>query len=132
MASGVAGCYGGQVSTHILTVHGRPREHENTIHRLRPSYENAEDDYLYAPPGATTSASGQEPTEHEMLTLRKVPDKLPWSTFLIAIVELCERFAYYGLIGPFQNYMANSYHDPNGLPGAIGMFVSQRVLFALS
>jgi dipeptide/tripeptide permease len=27
---------------------------------------------------------------------------------------------YYGLSGPFQNYMANSWHDPNGLPGALG------------
>ncbi|KAF2834986.1 di/tri peptide transporter 2, partial [Patellaria atrata CBS 101060] len=53
--------------------------------------------------------------------LRRVSDILPWSTFLIATVELCERFAYYGLSGPFQNYIANSYHDPNGLPGAIGL-----------
>lgn len=36
-------------------------------------------------------------------------------------MELCERFTYYGLSGPFQNYMSNSYHDPNGLPGAIGL-----------
>lgn len=42
------------------------------------------------------------------------------SAFLVAVVELCERFAYYGLAGPLQNYIANKYHDPNGLPGAIG------------
>lgn len=91
--------------------------------------------------GATHSSSGQvlekdrEPTDAERKTLRKVADHLPWyassrlfawkaidlttcrSTFLIAVVELCERFTYYGLSGPFQNYISNSYHDPNGLPG---------------
>ncbi|KAF2083776.1 peptide transporter PTR2-A [Saccharata proteae CBS 121410] len=67
------------------------------------------------------SLDADEPTDEEKLLLRKVPDSLPWSASLIAIVELCERFAYYGLSGPFQNYMANSYHDPSGLPGAIGL-----------
>ncbi|KAF2711821.1 DNA repair helicase [Pleomassaria siparia CBS 279.74] len=63
----------------------------------------------------------EEPTSHELATLPHVADRLPWGAFLVAIVELCERFAYYGLSGPFQNYMSNSYHDPNGLPGAIGL-----------
>jgi dipeptide/tripeptide permease len=62
----------------------------------------------------------QYPTEVELKTLKRVADDLPWSAFLIAIVELCERFAYYGLIGPFQNYIGNKWKDPNGLPGAIG------------
>ncbi|KAF1356652.1 peptide transport protein PTR2 [Delphinella strobiligena] len=69
----------------------------------------------------TVTPDGDEPTEHELQTLRKVSDKLPWSAFLVAVVELCERFTYYGLSGPFQNYIANSYKDPNGLPGAIGL-----------
>lgn len=69
----------------------------------------------------TVTPDGDEPTEHELQTLRKVADKLPWSAFLVAVVELCERFTYYGLSGPFQNYISNSYHDANGLPGAIGM-----------
>lgn len=42
------------------------------------------------------------PTEEELGTLRKVPDNLPWSAFLVAVIELCERFTYYGLSGPFQ------------------------------
>jgi hypothetical protein len=42
------------------------------------------------------------PTGEERQTLRKVSDKLPWSAFLVALVELCERFAYYGMIGPIQ------------------------------
>lgn len=42
------------------------------------------------------------PTEEEKQTLRRVSDTLPKSAFLVALVELCERFAYYGLTGPFQ------------------------------
>lgn len=38
------------------------------------------------------------PTDEEMKTLRRVSDKLPWPTFSIAFVELCERFSYYGTI----------------------------------
>ncbi|EOD49872.1 mfs peptide transporter [Neofusicoccum parvum] len=67
------------------------------------------------------SFDDDEPTEAERQSLRHLPDSLPWSASLIAVVELCERFAYYGLSGPFQNYMANKYHDPSGLPGAIGL-----------
>lgn len=61
------------------------------------------------------------PSPEDFLTLSKVADKIPKGAFLVAIVELCERFAYYGLSGPFQNYMANKYRDTNGLPGALGL-----------
>ena len=62
-----------------------------------------------------------EPTAYENISFRRVPDKLPWSAFLVAVVELCERFTFYGLSGPFQNYISNSHHDPSGNPGAIGL-----------
>jgi POT family proton-dependent oligopeptide transporter len=39
---------------------------------------------------------GEEPTPEEMLTLRRVSGKIPWTAFTIAFVELCERFGYYG------------------------------------
>ncbi|MCJ1454623.1 peptide transporter ptr2 [Mycoblastus sanguinarius] len=68
-----------------------------------------------------SSFEDDEPTEEEKRTLRKVADRLPWSAYLVAMVELCERFTYYGLSGPFQNYIQNSYNDPSELPGAIGL-----------
>lgn len=40
--------------------------------------------------------SRQYPTEEEEHTLRRVSDKLPWTAYTIAFVELCERFSYYG------------------------------------
>lgn len=62
---------------------------------------------------------GYAPTEEELATLRKVSDKLPWAAWSVALVELGERFTYYGITGPFQNYMQNK---RGGLrPGAIGL-----------
>lgn len=61
------------------------------------------------------------PQSAALLGLPRVADSLPRGAFLVAIVELCERFAYYGLAGPFQNYIANSYQDASGLPGALGL-----------
>jgi POT family proton-dependent oligopeptide transporter len=44
-----------------------------------------------------SSYSGdEEPTEEEKKTLRRIGDKFPASAYLIAVVELCERFTYYG------------------------------------
>ena len=37
------------------------------------------------------------------------------------MIELAERAAYYGVSGPFQNYIQNAYKDPSGLPGALGL-----------
>lgn len=43
---------------------------------------------------------GQEgdewPTEEELHTLRRVPDKISLAAYTVAFVELCERFSYYG------------------------------------
>lgn len=51
---------------------------------------------------SSDSDDADVPTEEERHSLRKVADRLPWSAFLVALVELCERFASYGLTGPFQ------------------------------
>jgi len=66
---------------------------------------------------------GEEPTEHEKRHLRRVGENLPASAFLIAIVELCERFTFYGAQGLFQNYINNK---PNGNDGARGLGLGQQ------
>lgn len=63
---------------------------------------------------------GEEPTTGDLTTLRRVSDNIPIGGFLIAVVEMTERFAYYGLSAPFQNYMQNDLDDPL-LPGALGL-----------
>lgn len=37
----------------------------------------------------------------DMEGLRRVSDSIPMAAFLIVLVEFCERFAYYGLSGPW-------------------------------
>ncbi|KAI1909201.1 peptide transporter ptr2 [Ophidiomyces ophidiicola] len=69
----------------------------------------------------TSGNSEKEPTEEECYSLRRVAGPLPWSAFLVALVELCERFAYYGITGPFQNYVENPYKPGSPTPGAIGL-----------
>jgi len=42
------------------------------------------------------TADGNHPNEDELHTLRRISGKVPWTAYTIAIVELCERFSYYG------------------------------------
>ncbi|RLV94029.1 Peptide transporter PTR2 [Spathaspora sp. JA1] len=61
---------------------------------------------------------GREPTDIELETLRHVSETIPLRCWLVAIVELAERFSYYGLSAPFQNYMQNTPQDsPRGILG---------------
>ncbi|KAL9551491.1 hypothetical protein MBANPS3_004233 [Mucor bainieri] len=65
---------------------------------------------------------GPEPTDEDWAELPEVADSIPKAAFLVILVEFCERFTYYGLSGPFQNYIQNpeppSY--PAASPGAMG------------
>lgn len=47
------------------------------------------------------TADGEEPNEYEKGTLRRIGENLPASAYLIAIVELTERFTYYGYESTF-------------------------------
>ncbi|KAJ5734032.1 hypothetical protein N7493_002818 [Penicillium malachiteum] len=66
------------------------------------------------------TADGEEPTEDEKRSLRHVAEHLPISAWLVAIVELCERFTYYGMSGMFQNYVQRPLDGSEGR-GALGM-----------
>ncbi|KAF1835036.1 peptide transporter-like protein PTR2 [Decorospora gaudefroyi] len=90
---------------------------ELTAHGKNVADEEDLEDESFEPPVHI----GSVPTPEDLLFLPRVADTLPYGAFLVAIVELCERFAYYGLSGPFQNYIANGYDDANGLPGALGL-----------
>jgi proton-dependent oligopeptide transporter, POT family len=61
-----------------------------------------------------------EPTTEEWSRLEHVADRIPLSAWLIVLCELCERFAYYGLSGPFQNYIQFPESNANSSqPGAL-------------
>lgn len=75
------------------------------------------------------SADGEEPTEHEKRTLRRIGENLPAAAYLIAVVELTERFTYYGAQGLFQNYINNR---PNGADGAPGLGLGNQAATGLN
>ncbi|KAI7848255.1 POT family-domain-containing protein [Circinella umbellata] len=63
-----------------------------------------------------------EPTAEDWKNLREVADSVPSSAYLVILIEFCERFTYYGLSGPFQNYIQHPDpgHYPADQPGAMG------------
>lgn len=63
---------------------------------------------------------GELPTEEEKQTLRRIGDSVPKAAFLVAVVELCERFTYYGASNLFQNYVQRPLDGSQGR-GALGM-----------
>ncbi|KAJ5698086.1 hypothetical protein N7462_000091 [Penicillium macrosclerotiorum] len=63
---------------------------------------------------------GEEPSDDEKRSLRHVAENLPVSAWLVAMVELCERFTYYGMSGIFQNYVQRPLDGSQGR-GALGM-----------
>lgn len=57
------------------------------------------------------------PTEEELHSLRRVPDKIPWRVYTLAFVELCERFSYFGTTVVFTNFIQQEL-PPNSKTGA--------------
>ncbi|KAJ6018251.1 hypothetical protein N7451_001630 [Penicillium sp. IBT 35674x] len=68
----------------------------------------------------SVTADGEEPNDDEKRSLRHIAENLPISAWLVAIVELCERFTYYGMSGMFQNYIQRPLDGSEGR-GALGM-----------
>ncbi|KAH6641633.1 POT family-domain-containing protein [Chaetomium tenue] len=105
--------------------------------KLAPTLSAQEDSRLGI---SVTTADGDSPTEEELHTLRRVPDKIPWSIYTIAFIELCERFSYYGTTAVFTNFIQQkmpeysttgaSYDIEHGQAGALGL--GQRTAFALT
>ncbi|OLL22606.1 putative peptide transporter ptr2 [Neolecta irregularis DAH-3] len=60
-----------------------------------------------------------DPTDEELRTLRRVSDKIPFRAFLVIIIELCERFTYYGLTAVFQDYV--QYGPDSEIPGGLDL-----------
>ncbi|KDR80157.1 hypothetical protein GALMADRAFT_62598 [Galerina marginata CBS 339.88] len=60
------------------------------------------------------------PTEEERATLRRVPDKVPWNAYLIAIIEFAERFSFYGSSVVFTNFIQRPL-PPGSHTGSAGL-----------
>ncbi|KAI9570627.1 POT family-domain-containing protein [Boletus coccyginus] len=68
------------------------------------------------------------PSEEELATLPRVSDVVPWMAYMIAVVELAERFSYYGASAVFVNFIQQPLPPgsrtgaggPTGQSGALG------------
>lgn len=98
-----------------------PSESAASAGKEHEKFEATSDDGLVAEDG--TILLGPEPTAEELETLRIVSDTLPLSAWYVAIVELAERFTYYGCSGVFQNYMSLDRDGPVQ-PGGLGLGTS--------
>ncbi|OJJ51748.1 hypothetical protein ASPZODRAFT_138813 [Penicilliopsis zonata CBS 506.65] len=67
-----------------------------------------------------TTPDGEEPSDEEKKNLQHVAENLPLSVWLVAVVELSERFTYYGMSGMFQNYLNLPLNGSEGR-GALGL-----------
>ena len=74
--------------------HDRPSKNENSasIPTACSQHLNAETNHF------------EEPTEEDLKTCRREADKLPKMAILVAVVSLCERYAYYGFLGILREH----------------------------
>ncbi|KAH4596580.1 hypothetical protein HBI56_172480 [Parastagonospora nodorum] len=102
-----------------------PDSKDEHIFEKRESLSSTKDD-LVGPNGELY------PTDEEWASLRRVYGKVNWMIYIIGIVEMCERFAYYGTTAVFVNFIQQSLPTDgpfpeagaagtNGQPGALGM-----------
>lgn len=74
--------------------------------KIIPVDEKRLDDESFELPAHDAGADGFiAPTEEEMETLRHIADHINWSTYLIAFVEMAERFSFYGATTVFTNFI---------------------------
>lgn len=100
------------------------------------SYKSKEDSYIVDEKRAESPLSdddnngglGPTPTEEEKQTLPHMPGPINFAAFLIAFIELAERFSYYGSTIVFTNFIQQPLPEGSttgatktGQAGALGM-----------
>ncbi|KAJ4474369.1 PTR2-domain-containing protein [Lentinula aciculospora] len=90
-------------ASHVVT------HNEYELRKEHPELEDASARSFDEPDGIHDGL--EFPTEEERLVLRRVSDTLPWASYLIAFVELAERFSYYGASVVFTNYIQQPLPD---------------------
>ncbi|KAF6822479.1 MFS peptide transporter [Colletotrichum plurivorum] len=103
--------------------------HDTLAHRVTSDPEKKQPFPEKTDSESGPTPDGAEPNDYEKSTLRRVGESLPASAFLIAVVELTERFTYYGAQGLFQNYISN---DANGLDGPKGLGMGHQAATGLN
>ncbi|OGM48252.1 oligopeptide transporter [Aspergillus bombycis] len=73
------------------------------------------------------SLSPRDATDEEIGSLRHVVDKLPRKVWVSLLVSGAERFTYYTITTPWQNYIQNAPGD-GAVPGALGLGQSRATM----
>ncbi|KAE8416520.1 POT family-domain-containing protein [Aspergillus pseudocaelatus] len=76
---------------------------------------------------ADESLSPRDATDEEIGFLRHVVDKLPRKVWVSLLVSGAERFTYYTITTPWQNYIQNAPGD-GAVPGALGLGQSRATM----
>lgn len=69
---------------------------------------------------STEDAVTRRPTSEEISSLPHVVDKIPFAAWAVIFAGAFERFTYFGLIAPWQNYMQNP-RGNHAIPGALDL-----------
>ena len=97
----------------------------------------ADEPPAYTSDGSLRGPEGEGyPTAEEVDSLRRVCGTVPWSSYTIAFVELCERFSYYGTTvvcksGAKSNNDRNGYGDIKADGRTMQSSISFRTLFQM-
>lgn len=63
---------------------------DSSVYSVRSIQEDVDDPAKALDPFA--------PSSEELLTLRRVPGRLPWTAYTLAFVEMCERLSFCGTV----------------------------------
>jgi POT family proton-dependent oligopeptide transporter len=82
-----------------------PAEKANEKEPIPSAHSDSKHAYDGNPDGSSIIEGSEGVTEYELATLRHVPDRLPYTAWLVVIVEFAERWSYYGTTNIYNNYI---------------------------
>ncbi|KAK2751173.1 peptide transporter ptr2 [Myotisia sp. PD_48] len=96
--------------------------------REKPELECSPENHKQPHAGCDSSSSEKprDATEEEIETLPRVADRVPLAAWIVIFAGSAERFTYYGVIAPWQNYVQNP-RGNHAVPGALGLGQSTAV-----
>ncbi|KAF9691534.1 hypothetical protein EKO04_010232 [Ascochyta lentis] len=72
--------------------------------------------------GSVSTSSRSSRTFVDTSDMRRVRDDMPWQLWMVAVIAFWERAAFWGITGPWQNYMQHPPHYQEvQTPGALGL-----------
>ena len=61
------------------------------------------------------------PSSTDLATQKPSLKDIPPRIWVVVLITFWERFTFWGLTAPWQNYMQNPFGSPDGVPGALNL-----------